>query len=487
MALKEKTLSGVSWTATARVVQQLIRFGVIVLLTRLLTPEAFGLIGMIIVITGFVELFSDAGFGAALIQKKNIEERHLSSIFWINVLIGTFLTLIVGASASLVADFYGEPALVNLTRFIALQFFIGSLNTVQQSLLQRKMNFKKLTIVQISTQVISGGIAVGMALTGFGVWSLAWQSLITVGSNSVLLWVLSPWRPKWIYDGKAVKDLLKFSSNLLGFKIINYWSRSADDLLIGRFVGSAGLGIYTRAYSTMLLPISQVTNVLQQVMFPALSKIQDDIQRVKRIYLQANRIIALISMPMMCGLFVVAEPFVISVFGSQWEEVVPVLQILCFVGIKQPMGSTSGWIFQSQNKTDVQFKWNIVVSIVTILAFVIGLKWGVIGVAAAYAIRSYIVWYPAITIVGNIIDMTFTEFITNVAGVFFYSITMAVIVYGVGLVIPSTWTLFSVLVIQVLTGIITYLGLIHFGRLKAYKEAKRLLFESIENLKDDKS
>lgn len=482
MSLRKKTLSGVRWTASARIIQQLIQFGVIILLMRLLTPEAFGLIGMIIVITGFVGIFSDAGFGAALIQKKEIDERHRSSVFWVNVLIGTLLTLIIGISAPLVASFYNEPALIDLTRFIALQFFISSLNTVQRSILQREMDFHKLTVAQISTQVISGGIAVTLALLGFGVWSLAWQSLISVGADVVLIWKLSSWRPKFIYEGKAVRDLLKFSSNLLGFNIINYWARNADDLLIGRFVGSAGLGIYTRAYSMMLLPISQVTYVLSQVMFPALSRIQDDKERVKRIYLQANRIIGLVSMPMMCGLFVVAEPFVISLFGEKWAEVIPVLQILCFVGIKQPLESTTGWIFQSQNKTDIQFRWNIIVSTVTILAFIIGLKWGVIGVATAYAIRSYIIWYPSIRIPGRIINMTFSEFVRNVSGVFLCSVVMAVLVYIVGEIVPASWPILILFTVQVIAGILFYVLLIHSFGLKAYKETKRLMFESFGTL-----
>jgi PST family polysaccharide transporter len=433
--------------------------------------------GMIIVFTGFVRIFSDAGFGAALIQRKELEERHRSSVFWLNIGIGCAITALLMGGAPWIAWFYDEPILTPLTMFIAVEFVIESLNSVQLALFRRDMDFKSITLIDVCSKIGAGGIGIGMALTGFGVWSLAARSVMATASSAAVVWAMSPWWPRFQFEWGAIQDLLEYSANLLGFSLINYWTRNADNLLIGRLVGSAGLGVYTRAYGTMLLPIRQITSVLSNVMFPALSRIQDDIERVKRIYLRSHRVIGLIAIPMMCGLFVVAEPFVLTLFGPKWEAMVPVLQILCFVGVKQPLGSTTGWIFQSQGRTDLMFKWNIVVSTMTIASFVIGVNWGVIGVAIGYTLRGYILWYHAITIPGSLINLSFSEFLWNVSGIAACAVSMSALVYGLGFLLPANWAPWTQLATQVPFGIAVYWGLIHGLDLQGYRETLDLLVE----------
>jgi PST family polysaccharide transporter len=477
VSLRDKTISGLGWTTTARIVQQILQFVISVLLARLLTPEAFGLVGMIFIFTGFASMFSDGGFGAALVQAESIEERHRSSVFWLNVLIGLVLTGIVILAAPWVAWFYGEPTLEPLTVVIAFQFIIGALSNVHTSLFRREMDFKKITIVQILAKIVSGIVGIALALSGYGVWSLVWQGLMSSAANVASVWTISSWRPQFLFRKNAIQELLRFSGNLLGFNLVNYWTRSADDLLIGKFVGSAGLGIYTKAYGLMLLPVRQITSVISDVMFPALSRIQNDIDRVRRVYLRANRIIGFVTIPMMCGLMAVAHPFVLALFGPKWEAVVPVLQILCFVGVKQPVGSTTGWIYQSQGRTDWMFRWNVVVSTVTILSFVIGVQWGVIGVATAYAIRSYVVWYHGISIPGRLIDMTFGDFVQNLAGIFACAVVMAGAVYALGLALPPEWPHWLHLLTQVPAGVVIYWALVHSFGVQAYRETFDLLVE----------
>lgn len=282
---------------------------------------------------------------------------------------------------------------------------------------------------------------------------------------------------KLIIRKQAVNELWGFSSNLLGAQLLNYGVRNFDYLLIGRFVGSEGLGIYTRAYTTMLLPINQITAVVGRVMFPALSRIQSDLQKVKDVYLYANRIIALVTIPLMVGLIVVARPFVLTLFGPKWEAVIPILQILCLIGIKQPIGSTVGWIYQSQGRTDLMFRWSAFSILVTIVAFLIGIKWDIIGVSVAYAVRSYLIWYPNIVIPGRLIEMSFKEFLVNVLSVLGCSLGMALITWVLGTRLPTNWPNWLLLIVQITVGIGVYLGLIHLFKLQAYTEAKLLLIE----------
>ena len=200
-----------------------------VILARLLMPEDFGLVGMIVVFTGFAGIFSDAGFGAALIQKKAVEERHLSSVFWLGMIVGALLSVITICGAPSIAVFYDEPLLKPLASLIALNFVLVSLTIVPSALLRRSMSFKRLTFVNIIAMVVSGGAAIVLALSGLGVWTLIWRALLSSAVTVLCLWILTEWRPRFTFQGKALRELLNFSGNLVGSSTFNYWVRNADN------------------------------------------------------------------------------------------------------------------------------------------------------------------------------------------------------------------------------------------------------------------
>jgi len=252
MSLKQRTLSGLGWSACAKIVKQLLQFVISIILIRLLTPKDFGLIGMVMVFIGFVGLFSELGFGAAIIQKEQIGDRHLSSIFWLNIATGIILTCIMLAIAPVIAIFFNEPRLELLTAVLSVSFFISSFGMVQSAILRRSMNFRTLAIVETLTIVLAGIFAIVLAFRGYGVWSLVWQTIISTLASVVLIWISSDWKPQFKFNKNAAKELVGFSANLLGFNAFNYWVRNLDDLLIGKFIGSSGLGIYNRAYGIML-------------------------------------------------------------------------------------------------------------------------------------------------------------------------------------------------------------------------------------------
>jgi PST family polysaccharide transporter len=469
MYLKDQAILGIEWTAGARVAKLILQFIISVILARVLTPKDFGLIGMIVVFTGFAALFSEMGFGAALIQRKVIEERHLSSIFWLNIAVGLILTCIFLAAAPLISSFYSEPRLKILTMLISLNFFLGSLKMVQFSILSRSMDFRKLAVIETTTMVIAGGFAIALALIGFGVWSLAWQMIITTIIGVVLFWFF-------------VKELLGFSGNLLGFNVFNYWARNIDNLLVGKFISSAGLGIYSKAYGLMLMPLSQISSTLGRVMFPSLSKSQDDKVLTKRIYLKTIGAIALVTMPMMTGLFVVADSFVLALLGPKWEDVIPVLRLLCLVGITQSIATTVGWIYSSQGRTDLMLWWGMVAGTIGIIGFIIGIWIGsVIAVAYCYAIANILLFYHNFAIPGKLINMTFSEVLRCVSGKFVCALLMSAGVYLLAINLPSEWPHWLRLMVLVPFGMIFYVVIIHFLKLRAYLEIKELIREQWVN------
>lgn len=465
------------WSVVSQVGQQGLTFFIGIILARLLSPREFGLIAMITVITSFASIFAELGFSAALVHKKDVRQEHLSTAFWFNIAVGLLLTLVFMMGAPLVAGFYNEPLLTPLTMCISIIFLISSLNIVQNTLMTKSLDFRTLSFVQIATVVISGTVAIVMACYGFGVWSLAAQLIVGPIVKAAFLWRFSIWRPNFRFHLWVIKDLIGFSANFLGTQMLSYWTRNLDNLLIGRFLGMDALGTYSRAYSVMLFPLANISRVISRVMFPSFSMIQEDKSRVKDLYLKITRTIALITFPMMFGLFVMIKPFVIVVFGQKWTEMIPILQVLCLLGIPQSIGTLNGNLYLSQGKADLRFRISLILRVNSIVCIIVGLRWGVLGVAIGYAIASMINFYPSISYAGRLINTTFSELVQNLFGIFAVASVMAAAVWVLGLLLPNNWYPWGHLAVQVPFGLMVYLVFIHIFNLKAYNDIKQLLLE----------
>ncbi len=474
---RERTLLGLSWSVFAQVGKQVFRFVFAVILARLLSPREFGLVGMVMIFTGFAGLFSDLGLGAALVQKQGITEKHKSSVFWLNVGVGTVLTAIFVAGAPLVAEFYDEPLLVPITMVLGANFFIGGLSSVHQTLFRKNIDFKSLAIVEIGSIGGAGTVGIWMAYTGFGVWSLVAKGIASSSLTALLLWVMSPWIPRLTFDWRATKELMGFSLNLLGEKSINYWVRKGDDLLIGKVLGSDALGLYTKAYGLMLMPTRQISSVISRVMFPSLSTIQEDIERVRRVFFRMTRTIALLTFPMMLGLLAVSESFVIGVFGRQWSEMIPILQVFCIIGLMQSVGTLKGNLFLSQGRSDLMFRVGLFVKPMLIVGIVVGLQWGVVGVTIGYAIGILLATYPEWRYAGQLVGFTYSELVYELSGVFTCAVIMSVLVFTMGYVFPEQWPHWLRLFTQIPVGILSYWALVNSFNVRAYHETVDILVE----------
>lgn len=472
---KSKTLTGLSWSIVSQVGRQGTTFVVGIVLARLLSPEEFGLIAMVTIITGFASLFAELGFGSAIIQKEEVWEVHLSSVFWLNIGSGALLTLVFVAGSDLVANFYDEPILQPITAVLAFNFLIGSTAIVQRSLYTKAIDFKSLFIVQISTSVVSGGIAVYLAFEGFGVWSLVWRGLLYSFFEAILLWVLSTWKPRFLFNWNKVKELLGFSLNLLGEKLINYSARNVDDLLIGKFIGSGGLGIYSKAYSLMLFPLRNVSSVISKVMFPSLSTIQEDKARVKKVFVKMTKSVALITFPVMSVLFVVADLFVIEVLGEQWIAMIPILRIFCVLGMIQSINTLVGSLFLSQGRTDILFKLGLVVKVWIVSAIVFGLKWGVMGVALSYSIASIVAFIPEMHYGGKLVNLKVVDVLKNLSPFFLLSFIMGIMITLINFLLGEQIEGLLKLIILIASGAIIYIFLLVITNNNMFNELRRLV------------
>jgi len=463
--LRGRVLNGTKWTVVAQVGQQAARFVLSIVLARLLLPNDFGTVGMVAVFAGFANWIGDMGLSAALIQRSQIDDRHAQTVFWLNMATALVFSATMFVSAPLLAGFYDQPQLAALTRALSFSFLVSAPGMVPAALLQRRMGFRYLARTSILGTVVSGITGICLAYFGAGVWSLVAQTyahhFVTTALNT--LW--AGWRPRWGFHLHALKDLWRFSVNLLGYSSLNYWAKHADHMIIGRFMGSAALGFYGRVHALMLMPMYQIVNVINRVMFPALSSIQDDPARVKRIYLQALSVIALITSPLMFGLTATAEPFVLAVYGKNWAPMIPLVQILPLVGLLQAFTGTCGILYMSQGRTDWMFRWGLITSGAMITSILAGIAIGTLeAVAWCYAAANVLLFYPSVAIPGSLIGLKFSEVVRTVTSPMIGSVLMLVGVTLVYNITPATWPYAVELLMLVLVGAVGYTTLVLITR-----------------------
>ena len=392
--LARKSIRGGMTTMAAQGVQFALQLAGTVVLARLLTPGDYGLIGMVTVVVNFAAMFKDAGLSMATVQKDQITHEQISTLFWLNVLISAFLGLCVLVCSPLVAWFYGKPELTAVTAALSLSFIITGLTIQHSALLRRHMQFGTLAVIQISSYVLNIIVTILLALLGFRYWALVGGTLATALSGTLLTLFFCPWLPGRMKKGTGVRDMLAFGGHLTGFNFINYFARNADNILIGKFIGADALGLYAKAYQLFMMPISQIRAPLNQVAMPVLSSLRNQPERYIKYYQRLIDIMASMIFPLTIYCAIEAPFLIRMLLGPQWMGVVPVFRILTIAGLIQPTFGTAGVVMLSFGYAKRQLKLGIINSFLIISSFVVGLPFGIIGVAWAYTIITYVAFIP---------------------------------------------------------------------------------------------
>jgi O-antigen/teichoic acid export membrane protein len=459
MDLKRKVIKGLKWSFLDQFFSQIIFLIFSVFLARILSPSDFGVVSTVTIFTGFATLFIDMGFGVALIQKKNADNEHYSSVFWLNLIIGCFLYAFFFLIAPFLSVFFKEPQITILVRVICLSFIINSLTSVQSNLLVRELKFKQKVIFNWISTISGYTIAFYLAFNGYGFWSIVWMTIVTSTINSILYWFASDWIPSFIFNIRKIKELSRFGINVLGDTSINYWSRNFDNFIIARVLGSTELGLYTRAYSLMLLPLRNISSVITKVMFPAFSQKQDDIPTIKRYYLLIIKYIALLTFPAMVGLSLVSEEFVLFFFGQNWVRMTPVLSILSLVGAVQSIFFLNGMIYNTLGRANIAFRISLLVNFVLIIAFLIGVNYGIEGMAWSYLVATIILFFPIYNTAIKQLEITLWEVYKTLKGIIMATLGMAFMLLLVSVFLETT--LLITMILKVMIGFLIY-GLIIF-------------------------
>ncbi len=444
------------------------RFMLGIILARLLFPEQFGLIAMLTIFMVVAQLFLDSGFGAALIQKRDATQADICSIFYFNILGGLAATLLLCLSAPWIASFFNQPMLTSLVRVLSINIVINSFGLIQTIIMKKELNFKALTKVSLIASITSGIIAVVLATSGFGVWSLVIQQVTSALISSTLLWFLSSWRPALIFSFNSLRELFSFGSRLFFSFLLNHIFENLYSLVIGKLFSPADLGFFARAKTLEELPSQTLSDMIGQVTFPVFSAIQDDPIRLKKGLRKVLTLLVLVNFPMMIGLAVIARPLVIVLLTEKWAECVPYLQLFCFVGLLYPLHLINLNVLQALGRSDLFLRLEIIKKGLIVISIAITWRWGISAMICGLIAVSIIAYYLNSYYNGILIGYTIREQLRDLSA---YLITATVM--GMILCVIRTFpfpNLWCMLLGEIVIGSFVYVGLCRICRLEAFME-----------------
>lgn len=392
--LKRRSVHGAATTALAQCIRLGLQLGSQVVLARLLAPSAFGLVAMVMPITGFVQLFNDMGLVQATIQRPTISRAELSALFWTNVVLSTLLAAVLAACGPLVAWFYHEPRTAPVTAALASLLFLGGLSAQPMALMNRSLRFLSLAVIDVAASVAAAAAGIGCALAGAGYWALVAMQAANSATILLLAWAFAGWQPSSPAWTPGVGALLRFGGHVTAYNVVNYFSYNLDNVLIGSVWGDVALGYYDRAFRLMLLPVMQVMAPFSRVALPLLSRLQDDPERYRAAYSRAIRAALLLAVPGIAFAIVMGRPLIVAVLGLRWSPTAPIFAWLGAGALAVPMNASLSWLFISQNRPRQQLLWCCTGTAMLVMSFVLGLPWGPVGVAASGSIVTWLLQTP---------------------------------------------------------------------------------------------
>ena len=472
-SLKNKTVKGTIWSTLERFSVQGIQFIVMIIMARILTPEDYGLVGMLAVFIAVSQSLIDSGFSQALIRKQDRSEVDNSTVFYFNIGVGIILYLLLFICAPLIASFYSEPQLTPITRVIGLSLVFNSLAVVQRALLTVRLDFKTQAKATFVGAMLSGTIGIAMAYTGFGVWAIVWQQISNLAIVTILLWILSHWKPIWAYSWKSFRELFNFGSKLLASGLLDTIFKNLYLIVIGKFFKASDLGYYTRAHQFTDFASSNITGIFQRVTYPVLCTIQDDDLRLRDVYRRLLKTSAFIIFPLMTGLAAVAKPMVISFLTEKWLFSAVLIQILCFSQMWYPVHAINLNLLQVKGRSDLFLRLEIIKKVITVIMLCITLPLGLIPMCIGMIINSLIALIINTHYTGKLISLGFFRQMKDLLPTLSLSLATGTIVYATVTYIPmESWLALSIGVIE---GILLYAGVAKLFRLSEFTEILMIL------------
>lgn len=388
MSLKKNAISGVGWTFAQGLSTKGIGFIISVVLARLLLPAEFGIIGMIAIFMGIGGALVDSGLASSLIRTPNANEEDFSTVFYFNIVGSIIIYFLLYLTAPLIANFFDQPILTNLTRVYGITFIINAFSTIQLTRLTQRMDFKTQMIVSIPSIIGGGVVGITLAYLGYGVWSLVWMRLVQSFLSSLQLWIVSKWKPSLIFNVEKFKYHFNFGYKILLSGLLDTVFINIYTVIIGKLFQPSQLGFYTRANTLVYLPVESISGALNKVTYPLFATVKDDDERLKKIYKQIMQMVTFLIAPALIIMGVLATPLFRFVFTEKWLPAVPYFQILCISGIIYPFHVYNLNILNVKGRSDLFLKLEIYKKILLVVTVLVSIQFGMYGLLWGIVISS---------------------------------------------------------------------------------------------------
>lgn len=458
-SLKQRTIKNAFWSIGDQFANQGIQFILQIILARLLLPEHFGMIGMILVFILISNIIIDSGFSQALIREQKVSQADYSTVFYFNLLVSFLLYSVLYVMAPFISEFFKEEQLIPILRVLSLSLIINALSIIQRTILIKEINFKAQTKINIISGILSGILAIVLAVSGFGVWSLVVKTISLQLFQSILLWFYNDWKPTFEFKLESFNKMFGFGSKLMIAGLISIIYSNIYYVVIGKLYSVSQLGYYTNSVKFTEAASLSITAALQRVTYPVLSTIQDEEERLRYGFRKIIRISAFVNFPLMVGLAAIASPLVSLLFGEKWMPMVIYFQLLCIAGMLYPLHAIDLNILQVKGKASL-FLHLIIARKVILTLLIIGAVWlklGITGLIVVVIIQSYIEFFINSYFAGKQISYSMFEHIKDLSIIYLMAIMMGIVVYFVGFLTPEHATL--QLVIQIVVGAVVYIGI----------------------------
>lgn len=478
-SLKDRTIKGIGWSAMENMTRLGVTFVVGVILARLLSPEEYGLIGILTIFIAIFNAIVDSGFTNALIRKQDVTDTDYSTVFYTNLVLSAFLSLTLFVCARPIAVFFERPELLKLTRVMSSILLINGFAIVQRARTTKMLDFRTQTKITFISSIGSGIIGISMAYMGKGVWALVAQQISNQVFSTILFWVYNRWIPKLIFSWSAFREMWSFGSKLLVSGLIDTFWKEVYQVVIGKCYSPATLGLYTRAKHFADLCSSNLTSVVQRVSYPVLSSIQGDKQRLKLAYKKVIKTTMLPTFVLMLGMAACAESMIHVLIGKQWLECVPMLQIICTYGMLYPLHALNLNMLQVQGRSDLFLKLEIIKKIIGIGPLLLGVFVDIYLMLAGTLVTSLISYYLNAYYSGPFLKYNIKEQVKDILPSFGVAIAMAVPVFAMNLIPLNP---FILLPLQIIVGAIITICVCEGTKLPEYLELKSIAMPLIKKL-----
>lgn len=453
--LKQSVFSGLIWTFGERIIAQGISFILSIILARLLLPEEYGIIAIVLVFINLANVFVSNGFGEALVQKKNADNTDFSTAFYCSLAVAVALYVALFLAAPLIAKIYRYNDLILVLRVLSLKIIISSVSTIQHAYVSRKMIFKRFFFSTIGGTLVSAVVGIGMAYAGLGVWALVAQYLVNTVIDTVILFITIPWRPSLSFSTQAAKRIVSYGWKITASALINTGYSELRNLVIGGFYTTTDLAFYNRGNQFPSLVITNIDTAIGKVVFPAMAQSNDDKIRLKAVSRRALKTTSYLIFPLLIGLMVIARPLVMILLTEKWEPCIFFLQVGCIFFMCQPIQTTNWQIIKAVGRSDLCFKLEVLKKAIGISMLIVSIAFGVKAIAVMSAIFGVISMIINMVPNGKLINYTVKEQMLDFLPALTISILMGILVHTVTLL---EFNSILTLVLQLIVGILTYIG-----------------------------